>query len=127
MPAATSTRDRLLDTAERLFAAEGVDRASLRRITAEAGWRRGAPKGTVDIPFSARLITDSHGFHVVKWDGGYMPAGNLGVKIKSAFIEGQNYQGFKTKDGAINVFFVIEKASDKKFFDQQFLTACPKS
>jgi len=37
MPAAMSTRDRLLDTAERLFAAEGVDRASLRRITAEAG------------------------------------------------------------------------------------------
>src|ERR1700682_6408320 len=32
-----STKDRLLDTAERLFAKSGIDAVSLRDITAEAG------------------------------------------------------------------------------------------
>jgi AcrR family transcriptional regulator len=35
-PSAATTRDRLLDAAERLFAAHGVDGASLRSITSEA-------------------------------------------------------------------------------------------
>lgn len=37
MPVDTTTRERLLDAAERLFAEQGVARTSLRQLTAEAG------------------------------------------------------------------------------------------
>ena len=37
MSDATNTKDRLLDTAEQLFAQTGIEATSLRTITAEAG------------------------------------------------------------------------------------------
>lgn len=59
---AEDTRDRLLDTAERLFAQQGLDATSLRHITAEAGvnlaavhYHFGSKEALVRAVFARRL------------------------------------------------------------------------
>jgi AcrR family transcriptional regulator len=61
MPA-EDTRDRILDTAERLFATQGIDATSLRHITAEAGvnlaavhYHFGSKEALVRAVFGRRL------------------------------------------------------------------------